>query len=174
MVGSAIILGRLSSDTEGEIVSDKNLKKGVFLALGAAVGHASYTLPGRILLGQADWGVDFFVLTILGIFLASLIGYLGISPRVRMRQFLQTSIKEHLLGMLSGFLFALAFFSLISSMNLVGMSVGMLLANMNIVVALPFSIVLLKEISFDRHKKQISVGLLTALAGTIFLALSKI
>ena len=77
------------------------------------------------------------------------------------------------MGISAGFLFGVAFALMMTSMNLVGMAVGFSLANLNIVVVLPLSILIVKEVDYHAERRLILLGAACAVIGTLFLALSK-
>lgn len=170
---SAILLLRTGTERNGDKQQDggMDLFRGVALALGAAVFFALYTVPGRFVNGNtAEWGWQYYCLVGQGVFLAGLVTY-GISGDITSA--LRESLRERLLGILSGLLFGVAFALMMTSMNLVGMAVGFSLANLNIVIVLPLSILIVKEVDYYAQKRLILLGVTCAVIGTVCLALSK-
>lgn len=170
---SATLLLRTVTERNGDKQQDGGVDRlrGVTLALGAAVSFALYTVPGRFANGNsAEWGWQYYCLVGQGVFLAGLVCY-GISGDIASA--LREPLRERLLGILAGFLFGVAFALMMTSMNLVGMAVGFSLANLNIVVVLPLSILIVKEVDYYAQRRLILLGAACAVIGTVCLALSK-
>ena len=170
---SATILGRLGTKQDmGEHASDsRNWFSGIALALGAAIALASYMLPGRFASeNAAAWGWTYYCLLGQGVLLAGLVTY-GVSGDTG--SVLREPRRERLMGIAAGLLYGVAFALMMTSMNLVGMAVGFSLANMNIVVVLPLSILVLREVDYHAERRIVLVGAACAAIGTICLAASK-
>jgi glucose uptake protein len=164
----------LQDDPEPKSVVGSKFSLGFCLALLAGLGHASYVLPWRICLDKSSWGIVFFLFTGQGIFLAAIIAYFGVDAGRKWYHFRRIPLKEQAFGILSGILFALAFACTIISINTVGMAIGMLLVNMNTIVAVPASAFILKEIDLKKGWKTIIFGICLSFSGTLFLFLSKL
>jgi glucose uptake protein len=173
---AVLLFGRLDlqDGLEQKSLAGSKFSLGVCLALFAGLGHASYVLPWRICLDKSSWGMVFFLFTGQGIFLAALIAYFGADTGRKWRHFCKIELREQAFGILSGILFALAFACTIISINTVGMAIGMLLVNMNTIVAVPASSFILKEIDLKKDWKTIIFGICLSFSGTVFLFLSKL
>lgn len=170
---SATLLMRTGTKRNEDREQDRGMDRlrGVALALGAAVSFALYTVPGRFANGNpAEWGWQYYCLVGQGVFLAGLVSY-GISGDIASA--LREPLRERFMGISAGFLFGVAFALMMTSMNLVGMAVGFSLANLNIVVVLPLSILIVKEVDYHAERRLILLGAACAVIGTLFLALSK-
>ena len=180
---STILLGKLIPVTELATEScpihliKPKLKKasqysvvGFGFALAAALFYSLFGIPGKLVMESMDSVWPYFVLMGQG----TLVGALGCYFTIgRDRGWTRISRKDHLLAMLSGLLWVVAFASLANTLKLLGMAIAWPVANLNTIVTVLYSSLVLKEISIRQQRTKVFSGLILGVMGIILLGLAR-
>ncbi|MFQ5835634.1 MAG: GRP family sugar transporter [bacterium] len=180
---STILLGKLIPVTELarescpiHLIKPK-LKKvsqysmvGFGFALGAALFYSLFGIPGKLVIESMDSVWPYFLFMGQGTLGGALACYFIIGKD---RGWTKVSPKDHLLAMLSGLLWVVAFASLANTLKLLGMAVAWPIANLNAIVTVLYSALVLKEISISQQRTKMFAGLIIGVMGIILLALAR-
>lgn len=142
---------------------------GWILALGAALMYAVFSIPTRILSTTADNVFQFLPAVGIGALLTSIILDMLLTSD---HTWLNNSLKEHLLAILSGGLWSVAFIGLATGLKHLGVSISWPLANSSTIFSVLYAVFIAREISFSSNKSQIIKGLLVGIMGITLLGLS--
>jgi len=80
------------------------------------------------------------------------------------------SLKDNFWAMLSGILWVLAFVSLANALKLLGMATAWPIANLNTIVTVLYSSLILREISLRYQAKRVFAGFILGITGIALLA----
>ncbi|MFQ6067705.1 MAG: GRP family sugar transporter [bacterium] len=130
-----------------------------------------YGIPGKLVIESMDSVWPYFMAMGQG----TLVGALGCYFIIgRDRSWTRVSWKDHLLAVLSGLLWVVAFASLANTLKLLGMAIAWPISNLNTVVTVAYSSLVLKEISLRQQRTKMFTGLLMGVMGIILLGLARI
>ena len=181
---STILLGKLIPVTELarescpiHLIKPK-LKKasqysvvGFGFALGAALFYSLFGIPGKLVMESMDSVWPYFMLMGQGTLVGALACYFIIGKD---RSWTRVSQKDHLLAMLSGILWVVAFASLANTLKILGMAIAWPISNLNTIVTVVYSSLVLKEISIRQQRTKMFAGLIIGVMGIILLGLARI
>jgi glucose uptake protein GlcU len=143
---------------------------GTIFGLVAALLYASYTVPGKIVMNESPGPWQYFFMIGQGAFVACLAGYFMLT---RTKVWTRVSLRDHALALLAGALWSAAFGFMLMSMRILGLAIAWSMINLSAVVQLLVSILVLKEIPLDQHRRPVVLGSFAAVAGIVLLGLSK-
>lgn len=175
---STIILGKLVPTTElakpscpllikprGK-KSDQYALVGFVLALTAALFYALFGVPGKMAIESMDSVWPYFMFMGQGILVGSLVFYFILAKG---ENWSRVSLKDNFWGMLSGILWVLAFASLANTLRLLGMATAWPIANLNTIVTVLYSSLVLREISLRYQAKRAFTGFILGITGIALL-----
>lgn len=143
---------------------------GFGFALGAALFYSLFGIPGKLVMESMDSVWPYFMVMGQGTLVGALACYFIIGKD---KGWTKVSRKDHLLAMLAGLLWVVAFASLASSLKLLGMATAWPIANLNTIVTVVYSSLVLKEISIRQQRTKMFAGLIMGVMGIILLALAR-
>ena len=180
---STILLGRLIPVSELATPScpinliGPKLKKahhysvvGFGFALAAALFYGLFGVPGKLVMESVDSVWPYFTFMGQGSLVGALACYFLMSKD---RSWAKVRPKDHLLAMLSGLLFVVAFASLAIILKLLGMAIAWPIANLNTIVTVVYSSLVLKEISVREQRTKMFTGLFIGAMGIVLLTMAK-
>lgn len=143
---------------------------GFGFALAAALFYGLFGVPGKLVMQSMDSVWPYFTLMGQGTLLGAIACYFLIGKE---RSWTKVPRKDHLLAMVSGLLFVVAFASLAIILKLLGMAIAWPVANLNTIVTVVYSSLVLKEISIRQQRTKMFAGLFIGAMGMVLLALAK-
>jgi len=177
---STIILGKLAPTTELAkqscplfLIKPRRKKTshhtlvGFVLALAAALFYALFGVPGKMVIESMNSIWPYFIFMGQGILLGSLVFYFILAKG---KDWSDVSLKDNFWGMLSGILWVLAFASLANTLKLLGMATAWPIANLNTIVTVLYSSLVLREISLRYQAKRVFAGFVLGMTGIALLA----
>lgn len=180
---STIVLGRLIPISELATPScpinliRPKLKKarqylvvGFGFALAAALFYGLFGVPGKLVMESMDSVWPYFTFMGQGTLVGALACYFIIGKE---RSWSRVPGKDHLLAMLSGLLFVGAFASLAIILKLLGIAVAWPISNLNTIVTVIYSSLVLKEISIRQQRTKMFTGLFMGVMGIVVLAVAR-
>jgi len=177
LLGKLVPMGELARESCPIHLIKPKLKKvsqysvvGFGFALGAALFYALFGIPGKLVMESTDSVWSYFTFMGQGTLVGALACYFIIGKD---RGWTRVSPKDHLLAMLSGLLWVVAFASLANTLKLLGMAIAWPIANLNTIVTVVYSSLVLKEISIRPQRTRMFTGLTMGVMGIILLALAK-
>ncbi len=143
---------------------------GFGFALGAALFYSLFGIPGKLVMESMDSAWPYFMVMGQGTLVGALACYFIIGKD---RGWRRVSRKDHLLAMLAGLLWVVAFASLANTLKLLGMATAWPISNLNTIVTVLYSSLVLKEISIRQQRSKMFVGLIMGVMGIILLILAR-
>lgn len=144
---------------------------GFGFALAAALFYSLFGIPGKLVMESVDLVWPYFMFMGQGTLAGALACYFIIGKD---RDWIRVSRKDHLLAALSGLLWVIAFASLANTLKLLGMAIAWPITNLNTIVTVLYSSLILKEISLRQQKTNMFAGFLVGATGMILLVLTRI
>ncbi len=177
LLGRLIPVGELATPSCPINLIKPKLKKahqysvvGFGFALAAALFYGLFGVPAKLAMESMDSVWPYFTLMGQGTLLGALACYFIIGKD---RSWTKVPRKDHLLAIVSGLLFVVAFASLTIVLKLLGMAIAWPVSNLNTVVTVMYSSLVLKEISIREQRTKLLTGLFTGAMGMVLLALAK-
>jgi glucose uptake protein GlcU len=181
---STILLGKLMPATELatescpiHLIKPKLKEAGQYsvvgfgFALGAALFYSLFGIPGKLVMESMDSVWPYFMAMGQGTLVGALACYFIIGKD---RSWTRVLWKDHLLAVLSGLLWVVAFAGLANTLKFLGMAIAWPIINLNTIVTVVYSSLVLKEISFRQQRTKMFTGLIMGVMGIILLGLARI
>jgi len=143
---------------------------GFGFALAAALFYSLFGVPGKVVIERMDSAWPYFALMGQGTLLGAIACYFVIGKQ---RNWIKVSRKDHSLAMLSGLLFVIGFAGLVVILKLLGMAIAWPVANLNTIVTVVYSSLVLKEISAREQGTKMFTGLFVGAMGIVLLTMAK-
>jgi glucose uptake protein GlcU len=143
---------------------------GFGFALAAALFYSLFGIPGKVVMESTDSVLPYFTLMGQGTLVGALACYFTIGKN---RAWTRVSSRDHLLAILSGLLWVVAFASLATTLKLLGMAIAWPIANLNTLVTVLYASLVLREISPREQRTRMFSGLIMGVVGIILLGLAR-